>query len=242
MTEESSLDMAGHDEPLFVLKYDGDRVGLRVIVLVVFILMLTGPLLFLIPVRDAVDVLAKIFGLLVLFGGVFAIAQTLSFREILLYSERIVQLRKSGDIEIELNNAMLSGFDYHGKKWRSISNQEVVGPTPSIWTISPSNRTITYDESLVAPKDRRQFKGWLAYLSGRKFHFFDEDILPLPEKLIRTAKSPRIVTSTTLDESIFVEDAQTREYRRAEKLACVVIVLSLIMPLLIALLFLFLSR
>jgi hypothetical protein len=107
-------------------------------------------------------------GLLVLLS-IRSIVELLSFKEIRLYRDKMVQVRRWGiaEAEVKLADASLTSSDSRGLRTKSIFNQDMkiyrgwLVRSLLFWKI------IVYEETLATPDDARKLKGLLAHLSGR---------------------------------------------------------------------------
>lgn len=223
MTDQGELGMKSHDEPLFVLRYRRHHVLLRTIFFAFGFIFFGGFTLF--PSRSVFDLIFKpAFGFLSLLSA-RGLIELLSFREISLYNDRIVQIRKFGIPETELKfaNATLISSDTRVVGRKSIFDKDVKASRSWLLRTFLFWRIVVYEETLAKPEDVRRFNSLLAYVSGRKILELEGDL----DALIKKGSGPRVVTKdTSVEEFLCPEDPQQVAYERSANRAFLVVTLA----------------
>lgn len=213
-----------HDEPLFVLRYRAFHVFLRTIISAFSFILFTGLVLF--PFGSAFGLLFKaVLGGLLGLLSIRSVIEPLSFKEIRLYSDRIVEVRKWGSTEILLANTRL--VSEGGFRRKSIFSQDMkiyrgwLARSFLFW------RIIAYEESLADPKDVRRFNRLLARLSGRKVQELEWNL----DRLIKGNAGPLPITKETLVEVLSChDDSEQAAYERTANGALLVATLPITLP------------
>jgi hypothetical protein len=185
MTDQDELGIKSSDELLFVMRYRGYHVFLRAIVFA-FSLIFFGVLTVFSSGSGFGILFLPVGGLLILLS-IRSIVELLSFKEIRLYRDRIVQVRRwgIGETEVKLADASLTSSDSRGLKTKSIFNQDMkiyrgwLARSLLFW------RIIVYEETLAAPEDVSEFRGLLAHLAGRTIQELEGEL----DRLIRAGSA-----------------------------------------------------
>lgn len=223
MTDQGELGMKSHDEPFFVLRYRRYHVLLRTFIFSFGFIFFSALTLF--PSRSFFGLIIKsTFGFLFL---LFArdLVELISFREIRLYNDRIVQIRRFGipEIEVKLADAALISSDSRAIGRKSIFNKDVKASRSWLLRTFLFWRIIVYEETLAKPENVRRFNSLLAYVSGRKILELEGDL----DALIKKGSGPRVVTKDTSVEALLCpEDPQQAAYDRAANRAFLVVTLA----------------
>jgi hypothetical protein len=165
-------------EPLFVLKY---RVFGRVLraIAAILVLVFLGLFLVVIPTIGEFGVL-RYFMELVCFAAtlvfLLSLAETMLFREIRLYKDRIVKVRHLiGNLEIVFKDAALIGGNT-GFSDNRVFHKKGTDPN-RIWWVSL--RYLYYDELMAARKDVTKMNTLLAELTNRDIREFQQKQISL---------------------------------------------------------------
>jgi hypothetical protein len=234
MTDHFKPQISSGDEPLFVLKYRRGHRFLRIFCFSLGTLFFSGFALgaALVPEHRFHELILVVLGELVfallLLLSILQIAHLLSFREIRLYQDRIVQVRRCGsEIEIRLADARHSG-NRLGFRPTRIHDQDT-GWFPGLF------KGISYYEDLPDPKDALKLNLLLAALSGRSVRELGE--ITKMERLIKKGGALRTLATSTLDNldnEVLQAYLEEKRYHRAENKGLIAMWLFvLVLPLLI---------
>lgn len=226
MDDKDKTDITSPDEPLFVLRYQRSRVVSRIWLVSLLAILLPGTFLVLLTTLSGFRLL---LGLLV-FGSLLSVAiwslfDLLSFKEIRLYEDRIVQVSGwAGEKEISLVNSKLA-IRGGGLGLRIFTSANVVGiwnRNADIWFTRP---VVAWDEALADRKDVKKLRSLLAHLSGRKIREFEDGML-FGDKLIKKEMPPsaNVIRAHAPDEPVEHPTDGEREYDHAAWVATLVYV------------------
>jgi hypothetical protein len=219
MNYQDRLEITPHDEPLFVLRYKKGKVFFRAVcwlLMVLFILTLTivGPLtgkhglifLFLAGI---------VFGIL-FFAMALQFVDFLSLKEIRLYQDRIVRVKKSmRSREILLADARMITTSSRGLKTKLFCNRDTKG-------LMSRYKGVLYYEDLADPSEIRKLNRCLAALSGRRVREFEQGTDM--EGLIKDGNNPRSATVYAFDEQDVREEKEHKEFSSTANRALLVVI------------------
>jgi hypothetical protein len=249
--------MKPHDEPLFVLRYRWSmRAGL--ISIYALIIWFAWFVILADPAKTYVDQL--LFRPLLVFASLISLCQLMDlllFREIRLYRDRIVKVRKFiGSREMKLENARLEAVGLRNDG----SVKSFFGHNPSpcrrlLHALYPIG-AIRYFERLATPQDVEELTRHLAHVSGRNVDEFRGPHIEMSklikgaparktqelegdlDKLIKECTRQRIVSKGSLDEVVvFHDDPIQKAYDRTENRVLFIAMVALLMPSIVLLVF-----
>jgi hypothetical protein len=233
MTDHFKPQVLSSDEPLFVLKYRRGHRLLRIFCFslgtLFFSLFALTPLVVPYQLHELIVlVLAEPFLALLLLLSILQMAHLLSFKEIRLYQDKIVQVRRcGGEIEIRLADAHFT-VPSGGIRAKRIHDQDTKW-FPGLF------KGISYYEDLPQAKDALKLNLLLAALSGRSVRELGE--ITKMERLIRKGGALRTLATSTLDNldnEVLQAYLEEKRYYRAENKAFMAMWLFLLaLPLLI---------
>jgi hypothetical protein len=163
--------MNSPDEPLLVLKYQRYKVVLR-IVLYSVLALICGIAVFVVPATFS----NRVFGVLLaivahgfpFMAFIFLIIDMLLFKEVRLYRDRIVRVRRSlGEREIKLARAWLMSFKYPLSSFKYIVDQDAK-------RFLDKFKEVVYDEYLADWKEVEKLNSLMADLTGRRVEDFQK--------------------------------------------------------------------
>lgn len=153
----------GRDEPLFVLRYDSRKHAVRIVFLFLCVVFFgfVACAASIMDVSDSAVLIVRIMAGAALIWSLFLLVEALLFKEVRLYRDRMVKVRKRMSAkEIVLERARYVGASGVLGTPRSVFHQ---GSSSWIGRITG----ISYDEDLVPTQDVGEMNGLLADLSGR---------------------------------------------------------------------------
>jgi hypothetical protein len=166
--DSSNAETKPKDEPLFVLRYESYKLGLRFAVLGILGLCF-GMVFFCYPLR-ASSILKGLFlrvsGGLLLGLVTYQFIDLLLFQEIRLYKNRMVKVRAlCRPIQVELANARLAGLTFVLASGRRLVSKDA-------GIIFRNFGGLWWDENLADPDQLKQLNTLLAKLSSRPVEDF----------------------------------------------------------------------
>jgi hypothetical protein len=168
MNDLVQSEMKSNDEPLFVVTYQTWKVTLRFLSWVfagIFLGFLCGVAME--RTQGFGFLLATILEILIVLAAIFLALNTLLFKEVRLYKDRIVKIwRCFRPVDVELADARLEGKRSWQIQCKTFYDRNVEkGQT--------QKRVVYYDEELMSKEDVGEMNRLLADLSGRRVEEFE---------------------------------------------------------------------
>jgi len=184
MDDPAESQMKSHDEPLFVLKYQENKVTVRVLCWAFFVLFLCVLPAFAVAVQEGFGfsfLIAAIWLSFMVGLAAFMMIDIALFKEVRLYSDRIVKIWKYfGPVEVQFENAKF-GVD------RDFNQNVVTVLDRNANRLLLSIKGVQYDDSLADKEDVRKLNSFLAELTGRRVEEFEKTAITL-DPLIKKEK------------------------------------------------------
>jgi hypothetical protein len=196
MNHQAGLKGELYYKPLFVLKYR------RFTDLLLIALLAVGFIFFAYLASSTVvkgfhSVICPPFFWLMAILALRALIENVSFKEIRLYNDKIVQVWRWGTTEIAISNAGLKTVHTRAGNVKIIFDQKAKIYSGWIQYFFFFWKAVVYEEAWADPEDAKKLNAMLAYLSGRRVQELENDL----DKLIKQGVGPRIIANQTPSEA-----------------------------------------